>query len=122
MRSQWQQYVLTSSPFATRRCGTEIVRYCDKVLRTKDHETALHGEDAAAHIKGFFDWIIQNARRPPQTDTLRQYFRVLKMTFCERDPAGPDEGLVQDVNNVGAVGRSLWRQEMLTLFATATVP
>ena len=65
-----------------------------------DPEEAL-GNVEAAHLKAFFQWMIENSERTtPQVGTVKQYFRVLKVIYKRDTGVMLDEELVADVNAV----------------------
>jgi len=73
--------------------------YCDKQMH-EDSDEALRDADAP-ELKTFFQWLVDNAKRePPQANTLKQYFRVLKLRYKDLTGTDLDLDRVTDVNNV----------------------
>lgn len=73
--------------------------YCDEQMH-EDSDEALRDADTP-ELKTFFQWLVDNAKRePPQGNTLKQYFRVLKMRYKDLTGTDLDRERVTDVNNV----------------------
>ena len=78
-----------------------------------DPDYAL-GNASAAHLKAFFQWVIENAERTAQQGiTLKQYFRLLKMIYKQITGTLLDESMVSDVNAVSVVGETFHDVELI---------
>lgn len=72
------------------------IRFCDEI--GKDSNSALRQGDATL-LKTFFEWIVLHGKEPQQAVTPKNYFRVLKMVYCDKTSKTLCSTVVDDVRN-----------------------